>query len=628
LKRGFDICNFLKKIVVSHSIAQTAWTASLKLQTSNYKFYLPVNEEQKSGKIFDLPTLRRLFSFVKPYQKQFYAVIAVILVSAALSPVNPLLIRYTIDNQIANGDYQGLALMLLVMIGVLLLQSVVQFANTYLSGWLGQHVIRDIRVQVYEKVLSLRLKFFDNTPIGRLVTRTISDVETLADVFTDGMAAIAGDILQLVLIIGVMFYTDWRLSLISLSTVPFMLISTYIFKEKVKDSFNEVRTAVANLNSFVQEHITGMSIVQIFSAEKIEYDKFKAANVVHRDANIRSIWYYSVYFPVADIIAAAGTGLVVWYGAKQILNYDVTFGTVTAFVVFINLFFRPIRMLADRFNTLQMGIVSTDRILKLLDSDEYTVNNGTFSPSNLNGNVVFKNVWFAYNEENYVLKDISFEVQEGQTIAFVGATGAGKSSIINLLSRFYEINKGQILIDGTDLHSYELGALRRNIGVVLQDVFLFSDTILHNITLRDDSISRAQVVEAAQLVGVHDFIERLPGGYDYNVMERGATLSVGQRQLISFVRALVHNPKIIVLDEATSSVDTETEELIQAAIEKLMKGRTAIVIAHRLSTIQKANQIVVLDKGEIQEKGTHDELLERDGFYANLYRMQYKEVLQ
>ena len=586
-----------------------------------------MNEEKKSGQIFDLPTLKRLFSFVKPYQKQFYAVIAIISASAVLSPINPLLIRYTIDNQIANGDYNGLTLMLLLMIGVLLVQSLVQFANTYLSGWLGQNVIRDIRVQVYQKVLSLRLHFFDNTPIGRLVTRTISDVETLADVFTDGMAAIAGDILQLVLIISVMFYTDWRLSLISLSTVPFMLVSTYVFKEKIKDSFNDVRTAVANLSSFVQEHITGMSIVQIFSAEKIEYEKFQKTNAVHRDANIRSILYYSIYFPVADIIAAAGTGLVVWYGAKQILTYDVTFGTVTAFVIFINLFFRPIRMLADRFNTLQMGIVSTDRILKLLDSDELNSNEGKLAPKTLAGDVAFENVWFAYNDENYVLKNISFEVQQGQTIAFVGATGAGKSSIINLLSRFYEINKGQILVDGVDLNQYELGQLRKNIGVVLQDVFLFSDTILNNITLGDESIERQQVVEAAKLVGVHEFIERLPGGYDYNVMERGATLSVGQRHLISFVRALVHDPKIIVLDEATSSVDSETEELIQEAIEKLMKGRTAIVIAHRLSTIQKASQIVVLDKGEIQEKGTHDELLEQDGFYANLYRMQYKEVL-
>jgi ATP-binding cassette, subfamily B, multidrug efflux pump len=369
-----------------------------------------------------------------------------------------------------------------------------------------------------------------------------------------------------------------------------------------------------------------MNIVQIFGSEKIEAEKFQDINKVHRDANIRSIWYYSIYFPVADILSAAATGLVVWYGAREILGSGVSFGTVTAFVMFINLFFRPIRMLADRFNTLQMGIVSTDRILKLLDSDDYTQNNGTYVPAKLRGHVEFENVWFAYNDENWVLRDISFQVPEGQTVAFVGATGAGKSSIINLLSRFYDINRGHIRVDGRDLNEYELGALRRNIGVVLQDVFLFSDTIENNITLGDPAISPEKMIEAAKLVGVHDFIERLPGGYQYNVMERGATLSVGQRQLISFVRAMVQNPRIIVLDEATSSVDTETEELIQAAIEKLMKGRTAIVIAHRLSTIQKANNIIVVDKGQLVEQGTHEELLQQEGAYANLYRMQYKEM--
>lgn len=470
------------------------------------------------------------------------------------------------------------------------------------------------------------LSFFDNTPIGRLVTRTISDVETLSNVFSDGLAAIAGDILQLILIIGVMFYTDWKLSLISLSMIPLMLFCTYVFKEKIKDSFNEVRAAVSNLNSFVQEHITGMSIVQIFSSEKLEYEKFKEINKVHRDANIRSILYYSIYYPVADVISAAGTGLVVWYGAKQILAQDVTMGTVTAFVIFINLFFRPIRQLADRFNTLQMGIVSTDRILKLLDSDDYTPNNGTYAPAHIKGEVEFRNVWFAYNDEDYVLRNINFKVEKGKTIAFVGATGAGKSSIINLLTRFYDINRGQIFVDGIEVHDYDLQSLRDHVGVVLQDVFLFSDSIENNIRLGDSSITHEKIVEAAKLVGVHEFIEKLPGGYTYNVMERGATLSVGQRQLISFVRAMVHEPRIIVLDEATSSVDTETEELIQHAIEKLMKGRTAIVIAHRLSTIQEADKIVVVDKGEIKEEGTHDELLQLDGAYANLYRMQYKEA--
>ncbi|MCF2442758.1 ABC transporter ATP-binding protein/permease [Dyadobacter sp. CY345] len=587
-----------------------------------------MNQETKSGQIFDLPTLKRLYTFVRPYQGKFYLLIAIIMINAVLAPLTPLLIKYTIDKPIAEGNYNQLALMLAVMVVVLIVQGFVQFWNTYMAGWLGQYIIRDIRVQLYEKIIGLRLKFFDNTPIGRLVTRTISDVETLSNVFSDGMAAIAGDILQLVLIIGVMFYTDWKLSLISLSMIPLMLFCTYVFKEKIKDAFNEVRAAVSNLNSFVQEHITGMSIVQIFSSEDIEYKKFEEINKVHRDANIRSILYYSIYFPVADVISAAGTGLVVWYGSKQILNAEVTFGTVTAFVMFINLFFRPIRQLADRFNTLQMGIVSTDRILTLLDSNEYTANDGDFIPEKLRGEVEFKEVWFAYNDEDYVLKNINFKVNEGETIAFVGATGAGKSSIINLLSRFYDINKGQIFIDGREVHEFELTALRRNIGVVLQDVFLFSDTIENNIRLGDDTITHEKIVEAARLVGVHDFIERLPGGYTYNVMERGATLSVGQRQLISFVRAMVHDPKIIVLDEATSSVDSETEELIQKAIEKLMKGRTAIVIAHRLSTIQEANKIIVVDKGEIKEEGTHEQLLEKEGFYANLYRMQYKEVLK
>ncbi|MFD1819309.1 ATP-binding cassette, subfamily B [Pseudarcicella hirudinis] len=584
-----------------------------------------MRKEEKSGQIFDLTILRRIYGFLTPYRGRFWMLVFLIMMMALVVPLNPLLIRHTIDTYIFAGDYNGLSVMLLIMIGVLLVQGFLQFITAYMAGWLGQTVIRDIRVQLYEKILMLRLKFFDDTPIGRLVTRTVSDIETLNDVFSEGLASIAGDILQLTLIIGVMFYTDWRLSLISLSTIPFMLVSTYIFKEYIKKSFTEVRMAVANLNSFVQEHITGMNIVQIFNAEKLEYEKFVKINKEHRGANIRSIWAYSVYYPVADVISAAGTGLIVWYGSREILHETLTLGTLTAFIMFINLFFRPIRMLADRFNTLQMGIVSTERILKLLDSEEYVANNGHFEADNLQGNVRFENVWFAYNEEEYVLKDISFEVKQGETIALVGATGAGKSSTINLLSRFYEINKGKIFIDNVDLQDYELKSLRSKIGVVLQDVFLFSDTIENNITLGDKTITREKIIEAAKLVGAHEFIDRLPEGYDYNVMERGASLSVGQRQLISFVRALVHDPKIIVLDEATSSVDTETEEMIQNAIAKLMKGRTAIVIAHRLSTIQNAHKILVLDKGEIKESGTHETLLERNGWYAQLHKMQYKE---
>jgi ATP-binding cassette, subfamily B, multidrug efflux pump len=585
-----------------------------------------LKKEEKSGQIFDVQILKRIYSFLKPYRLRFWSLVALIMFSACVVPLNPLLIRYTIDNYISTGNYPKLALMLLAMISVLLLQGFLQFISAFNAGWLGQTVIRDIRVTLYEKILHLRLKFFDDTPIGRLVTRTVSDIETLNDVFSEGLAAIAGDILQLILITGVMFYTDWRLTLICLCTVPFMVTSTYIFKEYIKKSFNEVRTAVSNLNSFVQEHITGMNIVQIFNAEKGEYDKFLKINEVHRDANIKSIFAYSVYYPVADVILAAGTGLIVWFGSKQILHHDMTLGTVTAFIMFMNLFFRPIRFLADRFNTLQMGIVSTERIIKLLDSDDYVVNNGIVKADNLKGDVRFENVWFAYNDEEYVLKDISFEVKQGETIALVGATGAGKSSTVNLLSRFYDINKGNIFIDNINLKDYDLDSLRRQIGVVLQDVFLFSDTIENNITLGDKRITREKVEEAAKLVGAHDFIERLPEGYNYNVMERGATLSVGQRQLISFVRALVHNPKVIVLDEATSSVDTETEEMIQNAIAKLMKGRTAIVIAHRLSTIQNASKIMVLDKGEIKESGTHEELLEKDGWYADLHNMQFITV--
>jgi len=581
-----------------------------------------LKKEEKSGQIFDVQILKRIYDFLKPYRLRFWSLVTIIMVSACVVPLNPLLIRYTIDNYIVQGNYPKLAMMLLIMMGVLLLQGFLQFVSAYTAGWLGQTVIRDIRVTLYAKILKLRLKFFDDTPIGRLVTRTVSDIETLNDVFSDGLAAIAGDILQLIIIFAVMFYTDWRLTLITLSTVPFMVVSTYFFKEFIKKSFNEVRTAVANLNSFVQEHITGMNIVQIFNAENKEYDKFLKINEVHRDANIRSIKAYSIYYPVADVILAAGTGLIVWFGSKQILHNDMTLGTLTAFIMFMNLFFRPIRFLADRFNTLQMGIVSTERILKLLDSDDYVVNDGNVK-ANLKGDVRFENVWFAYNDDEYVLKDISFEVKQGETIALVGATGAGKSSTVNLLSRFYDINKGKILIDNIDLQEYELNSLRQQIGVVLQDVFLFSDTIEYNITLGDKRITREKVMEAAKLVGAHDFIERLPNGYDYNVMERGATLSVGQRQLISFVRALVHNPKVIVLDEATSSVDTETEEMIQNAIGKLMKGRTAIVIAHRLSTIQNASRILVLDKGEIKESGTHEELLENDGWYADLHNMQF-----
>ncbi|NGZ43583.1 ABC transporter ATP-binding protein [Cytophagaceae bacterium 50C-KIRBA] len=584
-------------------------------------------KETSSGKIVDLHIIRRIYGFILPYKFRFWLLVFLILCMAGVSPVVPLLIRYTLDHYVDVAHMQDLLRMFFIMLGFLFLQTGLQFSTSYLAGYLGQTVIRDIRVTLYQKIINLRLAFFDATPIGRLVTRTVSDIETLNDVFSEGLASIAGDLLQLFLIVGVMFYTDWRLTLIILATVPFMVLSTYIFKEHIKKSFNEVRLAVANLNSFVQEHISGMMIVQLFHAEKRELHKFQEINKEHRDANIKSIWAYSVYFPVADVIAAVGTGLVVWMASTYILKEQQSVGTLTAFIMFINLFFRPIRMLADRFNTLQMGIVSTERILTLLDSRDYIQNNGTHLADKLEGNVEFKDVTFAYNEPEWVVRNVSFEVEAGKTLAIVGATGAGKSSIIGLLSRMYDCQSGQIQIDGIALTDYEIGSLRKNIAVVLQDVFLFSSTIAYNITLGDESISQEKMEEAAKAVGVHDFIMSLPGGYQYQVMERGATLSVGQRQLISFVRALVHDPKIIILDEATSSVDTETELMIQEAIATLMKGRTAVVIAHRLSTIRHAHQILVMDKGEIKERGNHDNLIKKDGLYAQLYHLQFSKAV-
>ncbi|MBS4072852.1 MAG: ABC transporter ATP-binding protein [Algoriphagus sp.] len=581
-------------------------------------------EKESSGEIIDMKVLRQLYTFVKPYQAQFYFLVFLTIALAILAPTRPYYIQIAIDEYVAVGNVDGLLRIIYLLVGLMIVQSVAQWAHTYYSGWIGQVIIKDIRTRLYRHLLKLRLKFFDNTPIGRLVTRNVSDIETLADVFSEGLAAIIGDLLQIVTILGVMFYIDWKLTLVSLSTLPLMIISTYVFKEKIKVTFNDVRNAVSNLNSFLQEHITGMNIVQIFNREQREYEKFKEINKEHSAAHIRSVLYYSVYFPVAEIIQAIGIGLVVWYGAVGVLGMDLQIGILISFIMYLQLFFRPIRMIADRFNTLQMGVVSSSRIFKLLASTEHIANEGSFKPEKIQGNIKLENVWFAYNDEEYVLKDISFEVKKGQTIALVGATGAGKSSIINLISRFYEINKGHIYVDGTDIREFELGALRKHIGVVLQDVFLFSNSIYHNITLGNPSISKEQVMEAAELVGARKFIEKLPGGLDYNVMERGATLSVGQRQLISFVRAMVYNPEILILDEATSSVDTETEELIQESIEKMMQGRTSIVIAHRLSTIQKADQILVLHKGEIVETGTHESLLEKGGYYTQLHQMQLK----
>lgn len=560
-----------------------------------------------------------------PYKSKFALLVFLIILGAVLAPALPLMIQTTIDGPIAQGDFSKLALYLGIMVIILVFNSIISYFNTYEAGWLSQQIIHDIRQQVFDKIIRLKLKYYDQTPIGKLVTRTISDVESLSEVFSSGFAAIAGDFLQLILIISVMFYLDWKLTLISISTIPLLLISTYVFKEKVKKSFNQVRNAVANLNSFVQERISGMSIIQIFNVQQQENAKFKTLNIEHRNANIKSILYYSVYFPVADVISALGVGLIVWYGAQGLINHEVSYGTITAFIMFINQFFRPIRMIADRINTLQMGVVSVSRIIEILD-DEENIEQKALEKREIRGEVSFKNVWFAYIDEQWVLKNLNFDAKIGESVAFVGATGAGKTSIISLLNGFYNINQGEILIDQHNISNWNLENLRSQIGVVLQDVFLFKGSIAENLRMGDKNITDEMIINAAQEVGVDEFINRLPGGYAYEVMERGATLSMGQRQLLSFVRVLLQNPKIIILDEATSSIDSESEELIQNAIEKLMKNRTSIVIAHRLSTIQKANKIILLEKGEIKEVGTHQELLALDGLYKKLYEIQFSET--
>ncbi len=579
-----------------------------------------------SGKAVDISLLKRVFEYVRPYRKIFVWSIILTVILAILAPIRPWLIQLTLDKYIIENDQSGLLNMTLLMVALLLVQTLIQYFHTFYTNVLGQSVIKDLRVNVFNHISSLRLKYFDRTPIGQLITRTVSDLETIADIFSEGLIVIIGDILQVVAIIAVMLYTDWELTLVVLIPMPFLMGASYVFKEAIKSAFQEVRTQVSNLNTFLQEHITGIKIIQYFARENQEMRKFKRINAKHRDAHIRSNWYYSIFFPVVEIISAMSLGLLVWWGSESILADRITPGVVVSFIMFINMLFRPIRELADKFNTLQMGMVGAERIFTVLDTHEKTENTGKQSPEILKGDIEFKNVWFAYNDENWVLKDISFRVKPGETLALVGATGAGKSSTINILNRFYEINKGTLTIDGVDIREYELSYLRSHIATVLQDVFLFSDTIANNINLNNKEITREQLVTAAREVGAEEFIQRLPGGFDYNVMERGATLSVGQAQLISFIRAMVYNPRILVLDEATASVDTETEELIQNAITRLMQGRTSIVIAHRLSTIQTADRIIVLDHGEIKEMGSHQELLNIDGYYKRLYDLQFNSV--
>lgn len=593
---------------------------------------------QVTGKALDWKLLGRVMHYVKPYRGTFIIAAFLTIFLAANALVQPILIQKTLDNHILTDDYNGLVFMVGLMIAQLVIQTVAQYYQTYLTNSLGQSVIRDLRIDIFNHITSLRLKYFDRTPIGMLITRTVSDLETIADIFSEGLISIMGDLLLVVAVIGVMLYQDWKLALITMIPMPFLLISTYVFKEAIKSSFQEVRTQVAHLNTFLAEHISGMSVIQLFAREDQEMRKFKAVNTKYRDANIRSNWYYSIFFPVVEILFAICIGLLVWYGCKRILSdkallsisanqHGITPGVITGFIVLLNMLFRPIRQLADKFNTLQMGMVGADRIFKVLDTDEVAANTGKLAPAELKGDIEFKDVWFAYNDENWVLKNINFHLEPGKTLALVGATGAGKSSTINILNRFYEIGKGTVTIDGHDIREYDVDYLRSHIATVIQDVFLFTDTIANNISLNNTEITREQIIAAAKDVGAHEFIERLPGGYNYNVMERGSTLSAGQSQLISFIRALVYNPTILVLDEATSSVDTETEILIQNAIGKLMQGRTAIVIAHRLSTIQNADKIIVLDHGEIKEMGTHQELLRiEDGYYRKLYDLQFNSA--
>lgn len=590
-----------------------------------------------TGKALDWKLLIRVMRYVKPYKKTFYIAAFLTIFLAAVAVVQPILIQKTLDNYILKDNYPGLVNMVAWMVAVLLVQTVAQYYQTYITNWLGESVIRDLRIDIFNHITSLRLKYFDRTPIGVLITRTVSDLETIADIFSEGLISIVGDLLLVLVIITIMLVHDWKLALITLIPMPFLFASTYVFKEAIKSAFQEVRTQVAHLNTFLAEHISGISVIQYFAREDQEMRKFIGVNTKYRNANIRSNWYYSIFFPVVEILFACCIGLLVWYGCTRVLsdeqmarlsaNNKVSLGTIVEYIALLNLLFRPIRQLADKFNTLQMGMVGADRIFKVLDTNEIAVNTGTLRPARIKGDIKFEDVWFAYNDENWVLKDINFHVRPGETLALVGATGAGKSSTINILNRFYEIGKGSVKVDDVDIREYDVNYLRAQIATVIQDVFLFTDTIANNISLNNELITREQIMAAAQDVGAHEFIERLPGGYDYNVMERGSTLSAGQAQLISFIRALVYDPAILVLDEATSSVDTETELLIQNAIDKLMEGRTAIVIAHRLSTIQKADRIIVLDHGEIKETGTHQELLKIEhGYYRKLYDLQFNSA--
>ena len=592
--------------------------------------------QQAKKKIFDFSLLRRVFRFAAPYKRKFYTSLLLAIILAIISPIRPWLIQLTINDGIKGntaahfitGPGGFIIEITIIQLALLLLETLFRFFFTFLTASLGQNVVKDMRVSTYNKILHLNLRQYDKTPIGTLTTRTINDIESINDIFSDGLIPIIADLLSIISVLAYMFSVSWKLTLVCLAPFPFLILATYFFKESVNKSFIRVRNAVASLNAFVQEHITGMAIVQAFASENREFGKFNNINKEHRNANIKAIFAYSVFFPVVELVMALSIGLLVWWAAKDALNpgqAEKVGGVITAFILCLNLLFRPLRVIADKFNVLQMGMIASERVFKVLDNEDSAINEGDKEADGMKGKVEFDKVWFAYNEEQYVLKDVSFTLEAGQTLAIVGHTGSGKTSIISLLNRLYQVNKGQIRIDDTPIEAYHLDALRSKIAVVLQDVFLFSGTVADNVTLRNPAIRKEDVNSAARLIGIHDFIMQLPGNYDYNVMERGATLSLGQRQLLSFVRALLYDPAILILDEATSSVDTESEALIQQAIDKLIANRTSIVIAHRLSTIRKANKIMVLDKGQIKEMGTHEELIEKQGFYYQLHKMQFEK---
>ena len=575
-------------------------------------------------RFFDFALLRRVFRYAAPYKKKFYLSVVLAIVLAAITPVRPFLIQLTVNNYILHSMRDMVIRITLIQIGLIFVETAMRFLFSFMTASLGQSVVRDMRVATYQKIVNLNLSQFDKTPIGTLTTRTINDIESINDIFSDGLVPIIADLLSIICVLAYMFWADWRLSLIALIPFPIILLATYYFKESINRSFFRVRNAVASLNAFVQEHLTGMQVVQAFAAEEVEFEKFKKINREHRNANIKAIFAYSVFFPVVEIVLALSIGLIVWWTSKEALQlHESQQGTVVAFILCLNLIFRPLRIIADKFNVLQMGIIASERVFKVLDNDDYINTEGDFSPQKINGKIEFDHVSFGYNPEQYVLKNISFTAKAGETVAIVGHTGSGKTTIISLLNRLYHIREGAIKIDNVNINDFKLQALRKNIGVVLQDVFLFSGSVMDNITLRNPDIPKEKVIEAAKLIDMHEFIMQLPGGYDYNVMERGATLSLGQRQLLSFIRALLYDPSILILDEATSSIDTESERLIQHAIDTLITGRTSIVIAHRLSTIRKADKIIVLDKGEIVEAGTHEELIASRGFYYKLYQLQF-----